>query len=270
MKLEEFSIVEKTLEDAELVLVGLGEEWWVQPEEMKETEKFRLLYERLEKAGQLERGLPFWMAFYYETQITAKLDLAYRNLHGLLEGKNYFIVSTTLDHYLKQYGFTEDRYVNPCGNHEFLQCANKCGSELIPVKNELPDLNLYLEELCKNEGNERKIKCVECGSQLVFNNIYAEKYAQSGYEKKWEIYMKWLQGTVHKKLAVLELGVGMNFPTVIRWPFEKTVMYNQKSTFFRINESLSMLTPEISERGYACSKNSVDVISTCKRSIISL
>ncbi|MBE5870767.1 MAG: hypothetical protein E7294_05865 [Lachnospiraceae bacterium] len=270
MKLAELSLLEKTIEEAEFVLVGLGEEWWVQPDEIKKIEKYRLLYERLEKAGQLERGIPFWIALYYENEIPHKLAFAYQNLHTLLKNKNYFIVSKTLDPYLKKYGFIEEKYVNPCGNHEFLQCTEKCGSRLVAVKEMIADLEEYLNKICENEGLENKCKCIDCGSRLVFNNIYAEKYSQAGYEKKWEIYMKWLQGTVNKKLAVLELGVGMNFPTVIRWPFEKTVLYNQKSTFFRINETLSMLTPEISERGYSRSENSVDTILACKKNNISL
>ena len=127
-----------------------------------------------------------------------------------------------------------------------------------------------MDEVCCEENVLQKYWGDDQHSQWEFNNIYAQKYMQSGYEKQWERYLKWLQSTVNRKLVVLELGVGMNFPTVIRWPFEKTVMYNKKSVFFRINESLPMLTPEIAEQGYSCQKNSVDVISTCKNGFISL
>ena len=44
---------------------------------------------------------------------------------------------------------------------------------------------------------------------------------EEGYQKQWEKYTKWLQGTLNKKLCILELGVELNLPSIIRWPFEK-------------------------------------------------
>ena len=74
----------------------------------------------------------------------------------------------------------------------------------------------------------------------------------------WESYMKWLQGTLNKKLLVLELGVGLQFPSVIRWPFEKIANLNKKAKFYRINEKLYQLTEELSEKGIAISENAID------------
>ena len=66
---------------------------------------------------------------------------------------------------------------------------------------------------------------------------------------KWMTYKKWLQGTVNKKLCILELGVGMKYPTVIRWPFEKVAFFNQKSEFFRIHSKLYQMPEELGGRG---------------------
>ena len=77
---------------------------------------------------------------------------------------------------------------------------------------------------------------------------------------QWEKYMKWLQGTVNRKLCVLELGVGMLYPTVIRWPFEKVVYFNQKSNIFRIHSKLYQLTEEIKDRGYKIEKKPMDFL----------
>ena len=92
---------------------------------------------------------------------------------------------------------------------------------------------------------------------MVLNNIYAENYNEKGYLEQWSLYTKWLQGTLNRKLLVLELGEGMRFPTVIRWPFEKIAYFNKKAVFVRVNEELYQLTEELSEKGLGISKNAI-------------
>ena len=106
----------------------------------------------------------------------------------------------------------------------------------------------------------KKPVCINCKKNLVFNNVNMCHYAEEGYLDQWNQYTKWLQGTVNRKLCVVELGVGMQFPTVIRWPFEKIVFFNQKSNLFRIHSKLYQLTEEIKERGFSLKENSTDFI----------
>ena len=95
---------------------------------------------------------------------------------------------------------------------------------------------------------------------MVYNNIKVQNYVEEGYLELWNRYKKWLQGTVNRKLCVLELGVGMKYPSVIRWPFEKIVFFNQKSSFFRVHSKLYQLTEEISERGYKIKEKPIDFL----------
>lgn len=270
MFLDNFSVLKEKLEEAEFVLIGLGEEWQVTVEEMMQDVLFAQGYDKLEQCGMLEQGLPFLMKQYYEQAIPQSLEKAYGNLHDLLEGKNYFIVSMTMDSYLEKFHYDEKRYVNPCGNFTYLQCDLGCDEKLIPAKQLIPDFLQVINSIGSEGKLPEDLVCKECGESMVFNNIYAGKYLEKGYLEQWDIYMRWLQKTVNRKLVILELGVGMQFPTVIRWPFEKTVMYNQKATIFRIHQNLPMLTQEIAKQGYSCQKNSVDVISTCKNESSSL
>lgn len=66
--------------------------------------------------------------------------------------------------------------------------------------------------------------------------------------------------TMNRELLVLELGEGFKVPTVIRWPFEKTVFFNQKSHMYRVHETLSQVTEEIKERAVPVAENSVEWI----------
>ena len=100
-----------------------------------------------------------------------------------------------------------------------------------------------------------------CGASLVENTIHAEHYLEEGYLPQWQVYQKWLASTVNQELVILELGEGFLTPTVIRWPFEKTVYFNRKAWMFRVNENFYQISAEIKDRASAVHENSVKWIS---------
>lgn len=77
----------------------------------------------------------------------------------------------------------------------------------------------------------------------------------------WERYMKWLQGTLNRKLLVLELGVGLACPDVIRFPFEKVVFYNQKAELIRVHPKLFQLPAELKGRGMSVCEDTVALLA---------
>lgn len=273
MELKSYAQIEESVQEAELVLVGLGEEWQVSLEEMMEDTSFQEKMTQLQQIRTQEEVdylFPFLAAEYDQTAIPKRLEQAYVNLKKLLDHKNYFIVSTTMDSYLEKYEFQKNRYVNPCGTFQLLQCGMECEDTLCKVEDRKEEIQELLNQALQQDTKLQPLYCKTCNTELAYNTIFAEKYQEKGYLPQWETYMKWLQGTVNKKLTVLELGVGMQFPSVIRWPFEKTVLYNQKSTFFRIHKTLPMLSAEIAERGYSRQEDAVTLLSTCKRDDSSL
>lgn len=100
--------------------------------------------------------------------------------------------------------------------------------------------------------------CPHCGKPFILNNIYAQNYNENGYLESWQRYTKWLQGTLNRNLLILELGVGMQFPSVIRWPFEKIAFFQKKSELYRVNEKLYQLSEELGGKAYSISKNAID------------
>jgi len=76
-------------------------------------------------------------------------------------------------------------------------------------------------------------------------------------EKQWELYNKWLSGTLNHRLMIIELGEGFNRPNIFRWPFEKILYINQKSVMYRINQQFYQLPENISERAFSIACNSV-------------
>ena len=122
-----------------------------------------------------------------------------------------------------------------------------------------------IEEYCAGNRSIEDISsvvCPECRNTMEFNSLYAEKYKEVGYADMWSLYTKWLQGTLNKKLCVLELGVSLDYPGVIRFPFEKIAFFNQKAEFIRIHEKLYHLSDEIGEKGISHKENAISFLNS--------
>lgn len=254
---ENYNILKSKIEEAEIVLVGIGEEFEYR-EVLLSDDKYQRVCNQL-AMHQMEALLPY--VNHYFLMKNAKYQRAFSNLANLLDGKNVFVVSTCMNGMLEESGIPLDKMVTPCGNILKLQCQEGCQDALFDVPKEYTDLLIKCIEQEDGWQEMKEHKCGVCSHEMVFNSLYAERYLEAGYLPMWSKYTTWLQGTVNKKLCVLELGVGLKYPSVIRWPFEKTVIYNNKAFFLRVHEKLSQLTPEISEKGHSIAVNAVEFLA---------
>lgn len=257
---EKHQLLSEKIADADMVLVGVGEEF---NEDFSDIGRFPQLMSALEEVDinqLLEWTVPFLEHRFLIEHHDGRLVEAYQNLYEIVKNKNYFVVTTCIDENIKKASFDTERLVEPCGNHEMLQCSGKCSSDLYPAR-EFSDL--VGQAILDGVGlDSLEIpKCPNCGKPLAYNNILCEQnYVEDGYQEQWKKYTKWLQMTLNRKLCVLELGVGLNLPNIIRWPFEKVVFYNQKASFFRINASSYQMTEELSDKGISIGMNAVDYL----------
>ena len=256
-------IMQEKINEAELVLVGIGEEFGESGDALKgmrEIPEFGAFMEKIEQREDLKWLISYVEALYIKKYKDENMAAAYHILEQLLEDKNYFIVSLRTDDAIYDTALKKEKIVTPCGGYRFLQCEDGCEN----VLNEADDHILEVLYDCIKKGEEpEKIEalvCPVCGKRMIYNNKKAEKYVEAGYLENWQNYTRWLQGTVNKKLCVLELGVGMQYPNVIRWPFEKVVYFNQKASMFRVHSKLYQLTEEIKDRGYKIEAKPVDFL----------
>ena len=102
------------------------------------------------------------------------------------------------------------------------------------------------------------------GKELYLNQKRTEYskivYNEKAYIGRWEEYKQYLSRTLNSNLLVLELGVGLEYPTVVRWPFEKVVFLNKKAHLVRVHEKLYHHTPEIGDKTDSIQMNSIDYI----------
>ena len=167
----------------------------------------------------------------------------YEKIRELIGNKKHYIITLAYDDVIYDVFDGEDeKIVAPCGTKKLLQCKS----------------HLMTPDEVKDTKN---MVCPVCGEKLVYNNILAEGYMEEGYLEEFEKYKKFLQMTVNKKLLILELGVDMKYPSVIRFPFDKLCVYNYKSTFYRINNSFPQHVSETYGRGISVKTYSVDFVN---------
>lgn len=253
--------IKNIIQNADLVLVGVGEEFDGE-RCLKQIPQYNEVREKLEATGQdwLIPSLNRHFADKYEDN--CKIKYALSNLAELMKDKNYFVVSIATNDYVWDAGFKEGRVVAPCGGSLKKQCRNGGSCTETPAlltEEEKAHIIKYIEDPKEvlNLGT-----CSICSSNRILNNIYTENYDERGYLDQWQKYTKWLQGTLNKKLCILELGVGMQCPSVIRFPFEKIGYFNQKADFIRVNKNLYQLTEELKEKGISISENAVDWLAS--------
>ncbi len=237
--------IREVVEQSDMVLVGIGAEFSVQLPEFEEVRVGEVLQQYL--ASEYYAGVPD----------THPVLEAYRELRELIGKRPYFVVTLNTDDLIYRSPFAAEQIVAPCGSMGKLQCA-----EHIVDAKEIREKVLEAWRSGEEAGDvlQKYAVCPVCGAPLNFHTIGTEGYLESGYLPQWERYKKWLTGTLNRRLCVLELGVGFEFPQVIRWPFERTVFYNKKATLVRVHSRFPQVEAELSEKAVAVAANPVDAV----------
>jgi hypothetical protein len=259
----------EVIKDYDSVIIGIGSEWnWIQTGIKKDPRYAELLdYSRQEGNKWLRPILEFEYGYFHNNP---EIDDAYRGLKKLIQNKDYFLVCDTFVQDAVMNGFDENLCVYPCGTYRFLQTSDP-EDELLDVT-VCDDFQGFVHRIhsiiTDREGHllpdENFYKPFHDGKSLYLNQKRQEysniKYNESAYLPNWDKYMKHLAGTMGKSLLVLELGVSLDYPTVIRWPFEKVAFVNDKARLIRVHEKLYHHTPEIENKTDSVPMNSVKFI----------
>lgn len=264
----DYAKIEETCREADLILVGIGEKFQYDWTILQKQERFKQIEADIETQSKSERDqgqyrwiIPFLQRMALEKFPDELLINAYHGLERLISDQNNFIISMSVDDYLYQFDFRHDKLVTPCGGFRKMQCDSNCCGDILDI-----DDTVYESILAyyKNEISLASLQepvCAKCGRPVRFNQIGVTSYAEEGYLPQWERYTKWLQGTINRKICVLELGVGMEFPNLIRWPFERIVYYNQKAVLYRFHPALYQVSENLNGRGFGICQNPIDFLS---------
>lgn len=258
--------VYKEIEDAELVLVGIGEEFDIGMAELEMSAIYKSFTNKISSEGLIEEQYAWMYPLMLchalnEDGFALRQKHAYRKLADMLKNKNYFVVSMNMDSLAASCGIKADKLVQPFGSYLKLQCDDDCSGKLYSAVNYIQGVCNLIQDPQVRLSNILQEVCDDCGGHLVSNTVNCRAYNEKGYLPQWDVYQKWLMGTVNKKLLILELGVCGSYPSIIKKPFEKMGTYNKKSSFLRINLKDSLVPDELSGRGTGIKENAVEFIN---------
>lgn len=257
------------IENSDRIIIGIGSEWdWVSSG-LRRDERYTKLLQYCDKEDY-KWLLPIieYEYAYYNTD--EKIEKAYKALRNIIGDKKYFLVSDIFLQDALMYGFDPTRAVYPCGTYMYLQTPDLDDSLLLSEQSpEFKGLVDKIHEIIVSQNGELQedtnfVKPFYDGKELYLNQKRKEyrniKYNESAYQERWADYTKFLTNTLNSKLLILELGVGLEYPTVIRWPFEKVAFINKQAHLIRVHEKLYQHTPEIQDKTDSIQMNSVNYI----------
>ncbi|MBM7651223.1 Sir2 family NAD-dependent protein deacetylase [Neobacillus cucumis] len=184
----------------------------------------------------------------------------YRDLLRLVNGKNYFVMTTNVDSQFEKSGFAFDKVFEVQGNYGFLQCSTGCHNKV--YYNE----SLVKEMVEKTVGckipSELVPTCPVCGGNMDPHLRINQYFVQDEKWYEWnQSYNTFLKESGGKKLVFLELGVGFNTPGIIRYPFEQMTYHNKNATLIRLNKENPEGAKENIDKTIAFTEDMQEVVS---------
>lgn len=171
----------------------------------------------------------------------------YTELYDIVKNKEYFVLTTNVDHQFYKAGFDEKRIFATQGDYGKIQCQKACHSKTYDAK----DLFRKMDKARRDclIPSELVPKCPVCGGNMAMNlrcdNYFVEDEA---WHEAADRYAGFLEQNKDKKVVLLELGVGFNTPIIIRFPFEKMVRENSSYSLIRLNMDEAVVPESFGER----------------------
>lgn len=214
----------------------------------------------------LEEYWAYWSRYIYINRYTDIPNDLYTMLLSLVKNKDYFVITTNVDHCFQKAGFDKKRLFYTQGDYGLLQCPTPCCNETF-------DNEVIIKQMYKNQSN-MKIPtdlipvCPHCGRPLTTNLRCDDSFVQDdGWYQAAERYDNFLRTRDGQNTVFLELGVGYNTPAIIKYPFWKMVSKNKNSTYISINKNEAVCPKEIEKQSICIDEDIYKVISDIKEVI---
>ena len=184
----------------------------------------------------------------------------YDHLLKLVEGKDYFVLTTNVDHQFQLAGFDKKRLFYTQGDYGLWQCSEPCSQET--YDNEEAVLQMVAEQRDMKIPTELIPRCPRCGRPLTMNLRCDDTFVQDeGWYQAAQRYENFLRRHEGMRVVFLELGVGANTPVIIKYPFWKMTATNHDATYVCINFGEAICPKEISRQSICIDKDIYDVLS---------
>ena len=207
----------------------------------------------------------FWAYWSRYIMINRYMDApepVYEELLQILENKDYFVITTNVDHCFQKAGFDKARLYYMQGDYGLFQCSEPCHQET--YDNE-PEIRLMYEEQRDMKIPTALIPhCPRCGKPMSMNLRSDNTFVQDAgwYEaaKRYQDFLVSRNTAKDGKVLFLELGVGGNTPGIIKYPFWRMTTLNKNAMYVCINFGEAVVPPEIAGRSLCINADIGEVI----------
>lgn len=202
----------------------------------------------------------YWSRYIYINRyLDAPTDL-YNKLYNLVKDKDYFVITTNVDHCFQKAGFDKKRLFYTQGDYGLFQCSEPCSNETFD--NEEIIKAMYEQQKDMKIPSTLIPKCPHCGKPLTTNLRCDNKFVQDdGWYKANERYSDFIRRHRNLNVLFLEIGVGYNTPVIIKYPFWQMTVQNSKAVYACINKSDADCPKEIEQRAICVNADIAQVIS---------
>lgn len=204
----------------------------------------------------------YWSRYIFINRYTAAPKPVYDDLLALVRNKDYFIITTNVDHCFQKAGFAKERLFYTQGDYGLFQCSTPCRQETFD--NESVIMRMMERQKEMRIPSELLPVCPYCGKPMTMNLRCDDRFVEdSGWHRAAERYETFLRTRRDRGILFLELGVGRNTPGIIKYPFWHMTARNPRATYACVNYGEAVCPREIAKQSICIDADIGEVLTSC-------
>lgn len=210
----------------------------------------------------LEEHWAYWSRYIYINRYMNAPKPVYEKLLSLVKGKDYFVLTTNVDHCFQKAGFDQHRLFYTQGDYGLFQCSEPCCAETFDneeiIKSMViaqgytiePDGTLVPPKMPKmTVPTELVPHCPHCGRPMSMNLRADDTFVEDdGWHIAANRYSDFLRRHQNMKVLFLELAVGYNTPTIVKYSFWRMAHNWKDATYACLNYGEAYAPDEIRKK----------------------
>lgn len=207
-----------------------------------------------------EEHWAYWSRYILINRYTDAPKPVYESLLRLVRDKDYFVITTNVDHCFQKAGFDKKRLFYTQGDYGLFQCGEPCCRET--WDNEAVIRQMVAEQKDMKIPSALVPRCPHCGKPLTMNLRADDSFVEDeGWHEAAGRYANFLRTREGQKILFLELGVGYNTPVIIKYPFWQMTAKNPRATYACINRGEVFCPAEIADRAVCIDGDIGDILA---------
>ena len=213
-----------------------------------------------------EEHWAYWSRHIYYNRYVPAPKPAYDNLLKLLKDKEYFVITTNVDHQFQKAGFDKQRLFYTQGDYGLFQCAKPCHQRT--YDNEETIRKMIAVQVETRHGTSLQIPselvplCPVCGGPMKVNLRADETFVEDeGWHAASERYTEFIRRHKDGNVLFLDLGSGGNTPVIFKIPFIRWTMQNPNAVYATVNLGEAFTVDQIKDRSIVIDADIADVLN---------